>query len=85
MDWKAGDLWVSRSPVVLNSFHFSYKYAIFKNNYKDHIGWERGVDRIGDLEIMPDDDTSKYDMNTSIRDDFYEIDEYLENKKKFKG
>lgn len=85
MDWTAGDLWVSKQPVTLRTFNFNYKYAIFKNNYKDHIGWERGVDRIADLEVIPDDDSSKYDSTTRVIDDYYEIEEYLLKKKFNKG
>ena len=33
----------------------NYKYFIFIDNLKGRIGFERGVDRIADLEIIPDD------------------------------
>ena len=34
---------------------FNYKYVIFIDNHKGRIGFERGVDRIADLEVIPDD------------------------------
>ena len=35
-------------------YFFSYKYAIIDQNETTLVGWERGIDRIADLEIMPD-------------------------------
>ena len=54
LEWNEGDIWKSKNPLITTSFFFTYKYAIFRNNYSELIGWERGVDRISDLEIMPD-------------------------------
>ena len=72
MDWKSGDLWVSSSPLRTNVSHFNYKYAVFRNNYKERIGWERGVDRIADLKVLPDESYQKqhsYGFDSNLRDD----------------
>lgn len=55
MDCRPGDLWVSKQSMTTKVMYFNYKYAIFRDNYKERIGWERGVDRIADLEVIPDD------------------------------
>ena len=73
MEWNEGDVWKSKNPLITTSFFFTYKYAIFRNNYTELIGWERGVDRISDLEIMPDTRYSQHGLTNSVRDDFYEI------------
>ena len=49
--WTEGDIWVSKEPLVTSNYFFHYKYAIVEDN--GVIGWERGVDRVADLEIMP--------------------------------
>lgn len=54
MKWTAGDVWVSKEPLITNSFFFSYKYSWFEKEGFQLVGWERGIDRIADLEIMPD-------------------------------
>ncbi len=54
MKWTEGDIWVSKEPLITNSFFFSYKYSLFEKEGYQLVGWERGVDRIADLEIMPD-------------------------------
>jgi len=54
LKWTAGDIWVSEKPVVMRDRHyFQYKYAAIDKS-KQIVGWERGVDRISDLIIMPD-------------------------------
>lgn len=50
--WTEGDIWVSKEPLVTSEYFFHYKYAIVEDNKV--IGWERGVDRVADLEILPD-------------------------------
>ncbi len=81
MDWKSGDLWVSSSPLRTNVSHFNYKYAVFRNNYKERIGWERGVDRIADLKVLPDKSYQtqhSYGFDSNLREDLYAIEKYLE-------
>lgn len=81
MEWKSGDLWVSSSPLRTNISHFNYKYAVFRNNYKERIGWERGVDRIADLKVLPDKSYQtqhSYGFDSNLREDLYAIEKYLE-------
>jgi len=33
----------------------NYKYVIFIDNHKGRIGFEKGVDRIADLEVISDE------------------------------
>ena len=54
LKWTEGDVWVSEKPLVVkNTHHFNYKYAMIEGRNKI-VGWERGVDRIADLVIMPE-------------------------------
>ena len=54
MKWTEGDVWVSKQPLITNNFFFTYKYSWFEKEGHQLVGWERGIDRIADLEIMPD-------------------------------
>lgn len=54
MKWSEGDIWTSKTPLITQSAFFCYKYAVFEDKFTKLIGWERGIDRIADLEIMPD-------------------------------
>ena len=54
MTLTSDNLWVSKMPLITKVSHFRYKYSIFNGN-KERIAWETGVDRIADLEVIPDD------------------------------
>lgn len=57
LKWRPGDIWESEKPLITNKYFFHYKFCLIKtpNNEKHHVvAWERGVDRVVDLEIMPD-------------------------------
>jgi hypothetical protein len=47
---RNGDCWESERPLITRTYFFHYKYAVVKENYLH--GWERGVDRVADLENM---------------------------------
>jgi len=57
--WKAfethckrdGDLWFTDKPILTSKRYFCYKYVIL-NPDGSLNSWERGVDRIADLEIL---------------------------------
>ena len=61
-DWKEfkyhlvrkGDVWESQQPLYTHNFFFRYKYAIMEENGTKQVDWEKGVDRLADLELMPD-------------------------------
>lgn len=48
------DTWESVSSLFTQNFFFQYKYCIMVENGTKRIGWEKGVDRLADLELMPD-------------------------------
>ena len=69
-------MWESVRPMLTHQFHFYYKYAIVKtDSYKgDHvISWERGVDRVADLEIMPEASVVGNSYNPT--DYFYDMED----------
>jgi|TARA_B110000285_G_scaffold195769_1_gene226275 hypothetical protein len=43
--------WMLEKPIITNQFYFTYKYAICDGN-GNHQNYERGIDRIADLEIL---------------------------------
>ena len=55
MKWTRDDYWVLSKPLVTNKYYFSYKYVIMKDNDRELEMWERGVDRVADLEILPEE------------------------------
>ena len=67
MKWTRDDYWVLQKPLVTNKYYFSYKYVVMKDNARELEMWERGVDRVADLEILPEETAStgaiSYDVN----------------------
>lgn len=59
MKWTDGHIWESITPLVTHSYYFQYKYALLEKNGTELINWEKGVDRLADLEIMPDHTQAK--------------------------
>jgi len=53
MRWTDGHIWVTEKPLVTNRYFFQYKYVLLDKERSNLIAWERGVDRIADLEILP--------------------------------
>lgn len=54
MKWTPGDIWVLEKPLITNKFYFKFKFAICENDRKTIRTWERGVDRLCDMEIVED-------------------------------
>jgi hypothetical protein len=48
-----GNIWINELPIVTNKYYFTYKYAILSSDGKTVGSWERGIDRIADLELLP--------------------------------
>ena len=44
--------WVLDEPIITRETHFTYKYVIMQGN--NVIQWEEGINRIADLEAMPE-------------------------------
>lgn len=71
MKWTEGHNWVSISPLVTNAFFFQYKYAILEKESTELVEWEKGVDKIADLEIMPD--ARQFGDQSGCSNDLYSI------------
>jgi hypothetical protein len=52
MHWTEGHIWVLDSPIQTLKPHFSYKYVLMEE--EAIIKWENGIDRIADLELLPE-------------------------------
>ena len=58
MTWTEGHIWVAQDLYVSSSSFFLYKYVL-KGKEKDDLIWESGFDRIADLAILPNRDSSQ--------------------------
>lgn len=57
MKWTDGHLWVTEN-LVTDRPYFLYKYVICRGG--EAVTWEKGANRIADVEVLPDlTDTSK--------------------------
>lgn len=52
LKWTHGHLWVSQEPFITRENYFQFKYVLLSDMKLVH--WERGIDRIADLEILAD-------------------------------
>ena len=52
MKWTEGHYWITENLHISSKSFFTYKYVIMKLNKA--IKWEKGPNRIADLEILPD-------------------------------
>ena len=75
---KDGDLWYTDKPILTKKRYFCYKYVIL-NPDGSLSSWERGVDRIADLEILEERQTygknehdPKQPVKTVLLDDEWE-------------
>lgn len=51
-EWTEDHHWVTKQPIITQSPFFRYKYVLLEDgNLK---GWERGIDRIAQLTILPE-------------------------------
>lgn len=53
LKWQPGDFWVTEKPIETTKYYFTYKYVLWDKNSDKLISWERGIDRIADLEVIP--------------------------------
>jgi hypothetical protein len=54
MKRKEGDIWVMERPLITNKPYFTFKFAIADRNSNKIVQWERGIDRICDMELLPE-------------------------------
>jgi|TARA_B110000285_G_scaffold103158_1_gene117378 hypothetical protein len=52
LKWTEGHNWVSEKPIETKNSCFFYKYVLLQD-LTEFKGWERGMDRIADLKILP--------------------------------
>ena len=50
--WTEGHNWVTDNLVISSKSHFLYKYVIMEHGKVKM--WEKGANRIADLEVLPD-------------------------------
>lgn len=50
--FQGSDVWQMDKDIVTNKFFFVYKFALYDED-NQFIQYERGVDRICDLELLP--------------------------------
>ena len=62
LTWTEGHIWVSKEPILTKHKRFFYKYVLLDEGKM--VMWERGVDRIADLTLLPVD----MQQQTVIRD-----------------
>ena len=55
LKWTDGHVWVSEQPIFIKSSDaiFQYKYVLLWEEDSKLLNWEKGVDRIADLSILP--------------------------------
>lgn len=50
--WTEGHIWRSGRPIIVRESYFEYKYVHL--NEGEVVGWEEGVNRIADLDALPE-------------------------------
>lgn len=72
MKWTHDDYWVLQKPLVTNKYFFSYKYVIMKEGGRELEMWERGVDRVADLEILPEETSPSAAISYDVKAQNYQ-------------
>lgn len=52
LEWTEGHVWKSVEPIIVRESYFEYKYVLLQENQV--IAWEEGVNRIADLDALPE-------------------------------
>lgn len=53
--WTKGNKWISRTPLETSCEHFRYKYVIMQNKGSTFVEYEKGIDKIADLDLIEPD------------------------------
>lgn len=53
LKWTEGHIWKSEEPLEMQESRFEYKYVLLNEDDQENIQWEQGVNRIADLNILP--------------------------------
>ena len=51
--WTDGHYWTNPEPLLVSDPYFFYKYQFTDEEDEELLVWERGIDRIADLRILP--------------------------------
>lgn len=52
LEWTEGHIWRSVEPIIVHESYFEYKYVLLEQGKV--IAWEEGVNRIADLDALPE-------------------------------
>ena len=52
LEWTDGHIWRSVEPIIVRESYFEYKYVMLEEDKV--IAWEEGVNRIADLDALPE-------------------------------
>lgn len=59
MMWTKGNKWISRYPLETSTVHFRYKYVIMEDKGTNLFEYEKGIDKIADLDLQGKDDVDE--------------------------
>lgn len=48
-----GDFWITERPIITNRHYFRMKFAVVTSDRQTILHWEKGIDRVNDLELLP--------------------------------
>ena len=54
MQSMQNDIWVLEHPLIVTKPYFTFKFVIADRSTNKVVTWERGIDRICDLELLPE-------------------------------
>ena len=54
LKWTEGHVWVSEPFHIRSGAYFMYKYVIMNKESGKAAKWEKGPNRVADLDILPD-------------------------------
>ena len=78
MRWTEGHVWVLDEAIQTQQPHFTYKYVLMEDD--EILKWESGIDRIADLELLPDLTKKTSDFVKKQQQMLVEKVQHLENK-----
>ena len=71
LKWNEGHVWTSDPLVIRSCSYFMYKYVIMNSQSGKAAKWEKGPNRIADLDILPDKNKLAL-MNSGMNQDSIE-------------
>lgn len=86
--WTEGHIWRSSKPIIVRESYFEYKYVLLEDDKVN--SWEEGVNRIADLDLLPEIKNFKDfenktanigKTNLKLTEDMQKIPDIYKNKK----